>query len=212
MRLLKFFSDIAGVFVDGLLPHKKHQAIMQHTPTEVLQSKIRPTVSKGHIALLPYADQTVKHFLYAVKSRHRKSVAFAGDILLTHIHKEMEQRELHACTLCIVPASENRKHMHGYNYLHAVLDVLHTASSNSQLHDGRTLLRWVRHTHQQRTLKKSDRFANVHNAMRVIGTPPSQTTCFVIDDITTTGATLNESRRALVAGGATSVVTLALAH
>ena len=35
---------------------------------------------------------------------------------------------------------------------------------------------------------------------------------FVIDDITTTGATLTEARRALTANGAHTVITLALAH
>lgn len=71
----------------------------------------------------------------------------------------------------------------------------------------------VRITPEQQKLDRATRLKNVAGSMQV-GNPElvEGRTCVVVDDVTTTGATLTEAARALKAAGARRVHTLALAQ
>ena len=117
--------------------------------------------------------------------------------------------------LCTIPATQERREQDGYHHLHSILDSFYGTVSKPDLRiqDKRDLLSWTRHVSRQSRLKnRSERLANVSGAMTATEFLPPNTICFVIDDITTTGATLTEARRALTEQGAHTVITLALAH
>lgn len=65
------------------------------------------------------------------------------------------------------------------------------------------LLRQARRVHDQAGLGAQARAANVHGALALRrAAPPPGTRCLLVDDVVTTGATLAEARRVLVAAGA----------
>ena len=74
-----------------------------------------------------------------------------------------------------------------------------------------------RATPPQQGLQKHQRLTNVKNSMRVVDSEEARKriagrVCVVVDDVSTTGASLAEARRALLAAGAHSVECAALAH
>lgn len=67
-------------------------------------------------------------------------------------------------------------------------------------------------TLSQNALHKEERFANVHEAFRVVNTKPlAGKKILLIDDIFTTGATVSEASRVLMRAGALDVKVLTLA-
>ena len=202
-----------------VFPKKKHSTAVEQEGALTIARRRMPIQHKDHLALLPYTDISVKHFLYAIKyERHTESIAVAADMLREQIYDDIQEAEMvqkMQYALCAIPITRERKKSNGYNHLHAILDVFHGSSlyGTPPVQDMRDLLVWTRHVARQSNLpNKSDRLKNVSGAMTTTRQLSPRTIYFVIDDVTTTGATLTEARRALLAHGAHTVITLALAH
>lgn len=74
------------------------------------------------------------------------------------------------------------------------------------------LLKRIRYTTQQAKLARAERLTNMTDAFQVNAAELKDKEVFLIDDVLTTGATLNEAARVLKAAGARKVIALALAH
>ena len=214
-----FFTAYLETLLEVVFPKKRYSALAQEQGVVAITRRVRPLYTKGHLTLLSYGDSAVRHFLYAIKyERHQESIIVAADILRAYICDEIqEEAAIHAMyyVLCTIPITQERKMANGYDHLHTIFDAFYRGTSHTDppIQDGRDLLVWTRQVRRQSRLKRrSERLENVGGAMTVAKPIPPHTICFVVDDITTTGATLAEARRALIAGGAHSVITLALAH
>ena len=219
MTLRHWFTSLFKVLLEVVFPKKKHSAVVEKYGTSIIARQVEIRQYKGHSCLLPYNDDSVKHFLYAIKYEyHQESIAVAADILREHICDEIQEIEMvqqMRYALCTIPMTKERKVCNGYDHLHTILDVLRTRLPHStpSIRDKRGLLAWRRQVARQSRLHhRLDRLKNVSGAMTITDTLFPNTIYFVIDDITTTGATLAEARRVLIANGAHTVITLALAH
>ena len=219
MAIKKWFAEFLAALLEAAFPKKKHSVAAQKYGVSAITRRIRPTHQRGHLTFLPYRDRAVKHFLYAVKyERHRESIILAADILRNALYEMMQEEEaIHTMryVLCTVPITSARSARNGYDHLHTILDMLYThiPDTESALQDKRNLLTWNRPVSRQSALKnRSERYHNVNGAMTVTEQILPNTIYFVIDDVTTTGATLTEARRALAEHNAHTVITLALAH
>jgi len=70
----------------------------------------------------------------------------------------------------------------------------------------------IKATPEQQKLDRAKRLKNVAGSMQADSAVVRGRVCVVVDDVTTTGATLAEAKRALKAAGARRVHTVALAH
>ena len=220
MTIREWFAEYFAILLEMIFPQKKHSAAARQQGAAVISRNIQPTQYKEHLTFLPYHDTAVKHFLYALKyEQHKESAAVAADILWDYIGDEIQEQESiqkMQYVLCTIPATQEREEQDGYHHLHSILDALYSTAftpESSLPIDKRHLLAWSRPVRRQSKLpNRSERLANVSGAMVATEQLCPNTTCFVIDDITTTGATLTEAHRALIAKGAHTVITLALAH
>ncbi len=174
---------------------------------------------RGVIALFDYAHPLVKEVIWEVKYGGNAVLAGKlGEILYDTIVAELSERSIlnteHRALLVPMPVSDKRRYERGWNQA----ELLTRAIKNKD--DGR-LLKYVtgqlvklRHTESQtRTSSKSNRLKNLTDSMKVLN-PPSVEGRFVVlvDDVTTTGATFAEARRALKVAGAKRVFCVAVAH
>ena len=217
MNTLNLFLRTVEKVADSIFPRKKYSKTASHTDEEKIRTLLRIIRNREHTALLSYNEPMVKNLLYAIKYENdRKSIEIAANIISEHIYEEVQEQEVVQKThyfICTIPATKERGRSNGSDHMHALLSkVYKKIQHDNNIFYEKNLLRWKRKTQRQSRLKRrTDRMRNMQNALIARKLPP-YTVCFVIDDITTTGATLAEAKRALSEAGVTAIITLALAH
>lgn len=192
--------------VDWLLPPRHSDLLVRSLSHEILAQK---TLWDGS---LPYHDEEVKALVWEVKyHKNPHALTLAGASLNEQLLAAAAE-ELGTPLLIPVPMHPGRKRKRGHNQAETLCETaLFRVASG--FHYTKHLLIRTRNTPQQQGLEKHVRLQNVKNSMEV--TDPKQVAgrvCIVVDDVTTTGATFAEARRALLAAGARKVVPIALAH
>lgn len=175
-------------------------------------------------AVWSYRDPRVRRAVWRLKYRGDTSIAkiFAEE-LYDKILEELAERELFSGKLSRknylvipIPLSPKRQRERGFNQsaliARELLKLLQKSGGETFALAGAVLAK-ERNTPHQTALKRKDRLANLAGAFAVQN-PDAVRGCraILIDDVITTGATLSEARRALLAAGAERVYAAAVAH
>ena len=172
----------------------------------------------GTITIFPYENKLVKSAVLAIKRRNNAAIAealslVAADFLLEEL-SEREMMENFSNPLIVsIPLSRKNMNEKGFNHGDLLAEML--AKQIPTLQFLPRALRKTRHTEPQKNLPRGKRLANLKRSMEVSGKYLEKVRgrcVIVVDDVTTTGATLEEAKRALQKQGALKVLTLALAH
>ena len=161
---------------------------------------------------LPYHDPRVTSLVWELKYHaSRRAAALAGELLAERL-LAIAAEELGAPLLIPVPMHAARLKERGHNQTEVLCRAAIKHIDGALEYEPVALAR-VRATPFQQGLPKQIRIKNVRNSMlvrypeKVVGR-----ICIVVDDVQTTGATLNEAKRALKKAGARRVHLLSLAH
>lgn len=150
-----------------------------------------------------FRDPLIKRAIHAIKYKHRKELisplASAAASLLQHTSESI---------LVPIPMPAFRRLLRGYNHaeeIALVLGKIHNLKVNIRL------LKRIKITKRQAaTLRKGARLDNQKNSFS--SRDVSGLHIILIDDVATTGATLEEARKELLSKGASSVQAFTLAH
>lgn len=191
---------------------------------------------------LPYADEAVRALVWELKYyANRRAGTLAGELLSEEL-LAVASEELGRPLLIPVPMHKARRRERGHNqtellceaalkHLDASADIPGKKSSGLPYRgvplSGQTIfpetsasayeyaphiLKRIKATPEQQKLDRAKRLKNVKGSMQADPTLVRGRVCVVVDDVTTTGATLAEATRALKAAGAQRVHTTALAQ
>lgn len=153
-----------------------------------------------------FFEGVVRRAVHELKYRGRRVLASPlGDLLASYIG----ELGWPICPIAPVPLSARRERDRGYNQ--AALLARAVAGRLDWPLLERDLARW-RHTRPQVGLERGERLENVRGAFRWEGTGPSPRQVLVLDDVCTTGATLEACAEALHDAGTADVYGLALAR
>ena len=221
MQKIYFLWDsiLSELFPNRCFGCKKTQYIL----CQNCQDEAREFRNKNHTEVLfafSYRHQGVQNALHALKYRGKKNVARAfGETLHELLLEELSERLLFdtggkEVLLIPIPLTKKREHERGYNQSVLLAQSLLTADQNTLLTLETGILKKIRETPTQVSQKsRRERLINLQDAFMVAD--PSRVDGKIIvllDDITTTGATLHEASRVLLHAGAASIITLAVAH
>lgn len=154
-------------------------------------------------------DEWLQAVIHAYKYRYRPSLSQAlGAMLALRLQNELTQ-EIPQALLVPVPLHRRRGRERGFNQSELLAQALAVAWKMEIL--PRALKR-TRFTQQQATLTAIERQKNVAGAFAVNDTSHLQNrTILLVDDVFTTGATMNACAATLKAAGVTRVVGIVLA-
>jgi competence protein ComFC len=170
----------------------------------IAKSNICKTCRKGStidhgrswLLFIPPSDQLIHHFKYQSKMVLSQLLgrAMASIILSDHILAQSDG-------IASVPLHWWKKLRRGYDQAALLARVIGQETGIKQL----PLLRRVRNTRTQTHLTEIEREKNVRNAFAVNRIDIRNKRVLLIDDVLTTGATINECARALKENGAAAV-------
>lgn len=166
-------------------------------------------------SLLEYENPLAKKLIHGLKFRGLKSTAvFMGKQLARYVQKLNPPPEILAHTNLIIipiPLSRERLRERGFNQAAKIANSLGKELNLPILHNA--LIR-IKHTPpQSHTKSKKEREANVENIFSVTSKEPlAHQSVILIDDVTTTGATLRNAAKVLKTGGVQTILVLTIAR
>ena len=208
--------------LDLLFPPRADERAIRDVSADAFVTRVTPRMvdytRPPAIALLSFADPVVRSALHEAKY-HGSTHAYAllGAALEAYL---AEADEVSRSALLIpVPLGEKRLKERGYNQVERVINAALRHPSLAHLALDPRLITRARETVSQVSLPREAREENMRGAftaslkLRSASTAElSSTTYIVIDDVITTGATLQAAVDALKAAGAAHIIPLALAH
>ncbi len=210
---------VLEVMLDTILPLRARTARTKaRTAEEIpLAPTVHELLNARITTLMDYRESAVQDLIRSLKydgSAHAAHLAaqLLADFLQEEIssHRSFSQKKI---LIVPVPLHSSRARERGFNQIELVLKSLPEEFRNgslSTLMPG-ALLR-IRETAQQTHLHRSERLSNVAGAFAVFEEAfVNKTHVFLIDDVTTTGATLVHAAAPLRRSGA-EVTLLALAR
>ena len=155
-------------------------------------------------------EGTVQEWVVQFKLQYKESLApMLGKLLALQFMTLSNRKQLHG--LLPIPLHKHQLRQRGFNQsillAHFLNQNLKKASRPPVLKN----LKRVRNTYPQTRLSEPDRKANIQQAFQVLGRVDGLH-LLLIDDVMTSGATLNEAAQTLKAAGAQTVSALVLAR
>lgn len=199
--------DIFTHIYDTIFPPHESILTLRSETTANFKRHLHPFVQPDWTALANYQNPFIKAAVTANKFHNSDN---AAALLATLLDVWLAKANITNAALVPIPLSATRLKSRGFNQVARILK--HSQSDLPVI----PLLTRTRDTAPQTSLERADRLKNISGAFEINRAylPLPVATIILIDDVTTTGATLLEARNALVAGLPKNcqVICVALAH
>lgn len=215
------FRALLSSLFDFLYPKDQDVLKLESLEPEDLLTKLTPAkgLSNDTYAIWNYADEKVRLIIWEIKyRRNEKLIENVTQVLYDTVTTEILERAVTENfinpLLIPIPISKRRKLERGYNQTELLCKALRKLDTENLSEYLPTALQRVVHTESQtHTKNKKERIDNMSNTMEVRDSKlVKDRNVILIDDVTTTGATLGDARRALRESGAKKIICFALAH
>lgn len=199
-----------------LFETRQSESRIENATEEEVFSLLRPTLLEhtDGVALFPYRHPLIRALITEVKFHgNEKARRLLARAVSLYLEEEIAEHQLtSASPLYIVPIPLSRRRIRerGYNQVEFVLREALTYHTSAPFALGKFLVR-KKDTVPQTTLSKGERLKNMEDAF-VCKDVPECAVILLVDDVSTTGATLSSARKALQESGAKEIRALAFAH
>lgn len=194
--------------IDSLFPQRTDAAFIAKYSHTALLEYVQPTYIGEAAALLPYQNPLVRACIHELKyHRNSQAIHMLSAVLDTYMRQQTKNY-----VVLPIPLSKQRKRSRGYNQIELLTEKMTHLKNITIVTD--VLLRVV-DTTPQTTLARKERLTNVHGAFVLAKDRTQHITnqhILLLDDVTTTGATLSAAKAALSPHCPASITCLALAH
>lgn len=170
--------------------------------------------------LFDYQHPLVKKAVWALKYQRRRSIAgYFGTALYREFFKTLARKGKHheePIVLIPIPGGKKAITMRGYNHATLIAEVIYMCAKADKLPvtmESNVLYKTHEITQQVRARGKANREKNVEGIFSIRNPEKiAGKTVILIDDVITTGATINEAKRAIRTAKPKRVLAIAVAH
>ncbi|MGB4076215.1 MAG: phosphoribosyltransferase family protein [Minisyncoccia bacterium] len=208
--------QILTLVIDLLFPPREGEKLLRTLEVDGLLPLILPREIESPecviLCLLSYRTPSVHAAIVEAKFHGNvHAQKLLGDVLQEYLLDFLrEEAALSAPVVLVpIPLSRERRRARGYNQVEALCRAAVSREGGITV-DSSVLVR-TRDTAPQTSLAREARLKNMEGAFSATEVRPD-TTYVVVDDVTTTGATLHAAAQALQEAGASHCILLALAH
>ncbi|MEX2369283.1 MAG: hypothetical protein WD552_02755 [Candidatus Paceibacterota bacterium] len=209
-----FVHNLIRRILDILFPPKKRIRQIRKIEADNLE-RLPPSRQPEKVfisAVCDYRAPAVRQVVKAAKyDGSREAVTLMSECMQEELLALCQENRIFADKIVItpVPISDHRRREHGFNHSWRIAQEIE-ARDESNTFQARRLLRKVRKTPAQTSLSKKKRLKNLAGSFTA--KEIDDELVIVIDDVTTTGATLTEARRAIKEVSDAKVLALTFAH
>lgn len=207
--------------LDLLLPQKARAYELLGMTGEEFAERARKSegrVGKALITLFSYHDPLVKEAVWMLKYRGNRRIAALlamplYDEILAFLEEYAPLTNFTAPLLIPLPLSDARRRERGFNQCELLTDELARLDGGRNFSVSKTALMKIKDTPSQtKTDSRAERLKNLHGCFAADEKAVQGRNIIVIDDVATTGATVEEARRTLRRAGARRVIAFTAAH
>jgi ComF family protein len=159
----------------------------------------------------PLVQKIVRNFKYHRKASAARALFESGYVhIMEYISESMQSAAIETLYLVPIPQHRTKTLLRGFNQSHKLAVWIKRLLPHAVVQ--RALIKPIATLPQARTQSRSERAANVAHSMKAKHALDPHALYIVIDDVSTTGATCSEAKRALQEGGAVNILSISLAH
>lgn len=223
MRISLYLKKNKDYILDLLFPikcvncNKKSEILCRNCVSQIRLAE-RETDTDIY-AVFDYRDQAIKKAIWELKYYNKRYLGHKlGELLYEYLIEDMGALKTYVAGRSIlvvpVPISKNKTKKRGYNQAFAIAKGFCNQSNSKILElKNNIVFKKVDTLPQARIMNRKARLKNIKGVFDIKNkTEIKGRTIIVIDDVTTTGGTINEIIRILTKGGAKKVVGFAVAH
>lgn len=204
-------------FLDFLFPPRADELILREVSDDdflsLLSPRLVPETRPGTVALFSFDEEPVRSAIHEAKYHGSERAFYLLASALADYIRDSDDvgRGTFYIRLVPVPLGKERRKERGFNQVEEVASrALRSLDSHFILTDD--LLERVKETPSQISLERRRREENMRGAFCATHYADPTYVYIVIDDVLTTGATLQSAIDALQDAGAERIIPLALAH
>jgi ComF family protein len=199
-------------FLDFLFPPRSDEVILRGVSDDDFLAQVAPRLvpetRQETVTLLPFNSASVRAAIHEAKYRgSERAFRLLSSALAEYLHDA--DGGFGKSILVPVPLGKERRRERGFNQ---VEEIARRVAKELGITIDTALLERVRKTASQVSLPRRAREENMRGAFRAAHPANPSYTYIVLDDVITTGATLQAAIDALRAAGAKHIIPLALAH
>jgi len=174
--------------------------------------------SPSTLAIGSYHDPLVRQAVWELKYRDNPKISsLLGQLIYEELFLELSEEKIfgkHLPPILIpIPLSAKRLRERGFNQIEVLCEKIKKLDRENLLDYQPKILVKTRNTPPQTKISRQKRLANLTNCFavkfpeKIVGRK-----IILLDDVLTTGATITEARRTLLASDAKSVTAITVAH
>lgn len=217
-RTLRYLASVFfATFAEALFPLSREERDLRNLSPEqayITLSKAPPTPSREMSAVFAYKDPIVQRLIWSLKyAKSSHAANICGYALMQKIGLAP------APVLIPLPIAARRRRERGFNQTESIVDAMkHYISCDStriSLHVRTDILTRTAYSSRQTLKGRAERIESARDIFAVtpnISDIPFDAHIIIIDDVITTGSTMDEAIRILKKAGFTNVTGLSVAH
>jgi len=208
--------------LDLLFPVNYNQGFLNNLTTEKFLSLTTPAKISSipnTLSIVNYKNRLVKKAIRSFKFENNQQLSkLFAEILYDNLVEELSNLNLtinfNKPILITVPLSRQRQRKRGYNQVELIAEEIVKIDRGSFLEYRKNVLKKIKNTPpQSHTKNKTERMKNLEGCFKIINSSfIKNQNIILLDDVTTTGATLSEAVRTLKSAQPKQIICVTLAH